>query len=222
MCAASSGARGPEVFRRTMEAGGTPVSRETLDRLAQYLSVLERWQSTINLVGRTTLPDAWNRHILDSAQIVPLLPPGQHRLADLGTGAGLPGLVVAAFRPDLEVILVESDARKAAFLGEAARAMALERPPRIVISRIEQAAPLAATIVTARALAPLDTLLAWADRHRAAHAICLFHKGRDWRKELTDAQQHWDIPHQPIGSATDRDAVILRIGAFAPADLRHR
>ena len=180
------------------------------------MSTLARWQKTINLVGRSTVDDIWGRHILDSAQLIPSIPTKAQRLADLGSGAGFPGLVVAAFRPDLEVVLIEADARKAAFLGEAARRMGLERQPRIVVGRIEAAAPAQADVVTARALAPLSQLLAWAQHHRTDTAICLFHKGKGWQGELTEAMKAWDIDVRPLSSVTDRDAVILRIGSYSP------
>jgi len=180
------------------------------------VSTLARWQKTINLVGRSTVDDIWGRHILDSAQLIPSIPTKAQRLADLGSGAGFPGLVVAAFRPDLEVVLIEADARKAAFLGEAARRMGLERQPRIVVGRIEAAAPAQADVVTARALAPLSQLLAWAQHHRTDTAICLFHKGKGWQGELTEAMKAWDIDVRPLSSVTDRDAVILRIGSYSP------
>ena len=102
---------------------GLDVSRETGDRLEALVSTLERWQKAINLVGKTTMGDIWRRHVLDSAQLKALIPDRRKTLTDLGSGAGFPGLVVAALRPDLEVTLIESDARKAAFLGEAARRM---------------------------------------------------------------------------------------------------
>jgi len=198
------------------------VSRETLASLEAYLETLTKWQKAINLVGPATLADAWTRHIVDSAQLVPLIPAEARSLADLGTGAGLPGLVLAALKPELAVTLVESDARKAAFLGEAGRRMGLKKQPKIVIGRIEAVPPADADVVTARALAPLKQLLIWADRHRSDTAICLFHKGKDWQAELTDARRAWDIPYQSHGSATDRDAVILRVGAYRPADIRDR
>jgi 16S rRNA (guanine527-N7)-methyltransferase len=190
------------------------VSRETWGRLEALVELLAKWQKAINLVGRTTLEDAWTRHILDSGQLVPLIPAGADSLADLGSGAGFPGLVVAALRPELAVTLIESDARKAAFLGEASRAMGLAKPPRIVVGRIEAVPPVGAAIVAARALAPLSQLLGWADRHRSADSICLFHKGKGWQAELTEATRDWEIESSPHASATDRDAVILRIGSF--------
>lgn len=198
------------------------VSRETGDRLEALVQKLERWQKAINLVGRGSLQDVWDRHMLDSAQAVPLLPPEAQTLTDLGSGAGFPGLVIAALRPDLQVTLVEADARKGAFLGEAARCLDLPKPPKILIRRIEDGAPAPADIVTARALARLRQLLVWAAPFRSDPAICLFHKGKDWQGELTEAQQDWEIDVQPFPSVTDRDAVLLRIGSYRAKDLRHR
>ncbi len=186
------------------------------------VETLLRWQKTINLVGRTTLDDVWTRHVLDSAQLAPLVPAWAKSLVDLGSGGGFPGLVLAALRPELDVTLIESDARKSAYLGEAARKMGLPKPPKVVVSRIEAAPPAKADVVTARALAPLGQLLAWADRHRANHAICLFHKGRDWQAELTEAMKDWEIECTPQPSVTNSDAVILRIGAYRAKDLRDR
>jgi 16S rRNA (guanine527-N7)-methyltransferase len=197
---------------------GLDVSRETWGKLEAYVELLLKWQKAINLIGPATVDDIWSRHILDSAQLLPLVPADTKRLADLGTGAGFPGLVLAALRPELDVVLVESDARKAAFLGEAGRRMSLQKQPKIVIGRIEAVPPVGADVVTARALAHLGTLLGWAERHRADPAICLFHKGKEWQVELTEAQRGWDIEAQHFPSVTDRDAVLLRIGHYRPLD----
>jgi 16S rRNA (guanine527-N7)-methyltransferase len=200
---------------------GLDVSRETLACLEIFAATLRRWQKAINLVSPASLDQLWSRHILDSAQVADFLPPPAKTLVDLGSGGGFPGLVLAAMRPDLAVSLIESDARKAAFLLEAARQMGLANA-RIILARLEAAEPTRADVVTARALAPLSQLLSWADRHRSDTAICLFHKGKDWRAELTEAMKDWDIPYEPLTSATDRDAVILRIGPYAATGLRHR
>ena len=213
---------GREQFLREMLQLGIDVSRETGDRLEALVSTLERWQKAINLIGRTTLGDVWRRHVLDSAQLKLLISVEAKTLVDLGSGAGFPGLVVAVLRPDLQVTLIELDARKAAFLGEAARRMTLEKPPKIVIGRIEAVAPTPADVITARALAPLGQLLAWADRHRTDTAICLFHKGKGWQAEVTEAMKDWDIPLQPFTSVTDLDAVILRIGPYRTTAFRDR
>ena len=165
-----------------MSVGGLPrmdplqdVSRETRQRLEILVETLERWQKAINLVGRNTLDGVWKRHIVDSAQAVPLIPAEAKTLADLGSGGGFPGLVIAAMRPDLDITMIESDARKAAFLGEASRKMGLAKPPKLVIKRIEVAPPANAEVVTARALAPLAQLLEWSDRHRMDTTLSLIH-----------------------------------------------
>lgn len=203
-------------FVRDMARLGIDVSRETTDRLQVLVDTLGRWQKSINLVGRATLDDVWTRHVLDSAQLLPLIPGEAETLVDLGSGGGFPGLVIAALAPRLHVTLVEADARKAAFLGEASRRMGLERTPTIRIGRIESVEPTTSDVITARALAPLGQLLAWADRHRGNTTICLFHKGKGWQAELTEAMKNWDIPLQPSNSITHIDAVILRIGHFSP------
>lgn len=213
---------------RLRSVGSLPpdVSRETVGQLEALVEILAKWQKAINLIGKTTLDDAWTRHIVDSAQLTPHIPAGARRLADLGSGAGFPGLVLAALRPDLDVTLIESDARKGAFLGEAGRRMGLAKQPKIVIARIEKAPPTGADVVTARALAPLKQLLVWADRHRqnegSGPAICLFHKGKGWEGELTEARRDWDIEASPFPSTTDRDAVLLRIDSYSTAHLRDR
>lgn len=213
---------GRELFLEEMRDLRVDVSRETRDQFEALVYTLGRWQKAINLVGKTTLGDIWTRHILDSAQLLPLLPKSARTLVDLGSGGGFPGLVLAALRPDLDVTLIESDARKCAFLGEAGRRMSLKNQPKVVLSRIEAAPPVKADVVTARALAPLGQLLAWATPHRSDTAICLFHKGKGWQGELTEAMNDWDIQSQPFSSVTDRDAVLLRIAQFSAKGLRDR
>jgi 16S rRNA (guanine527-N7)-methyltransferase len=213
---------GRELFLEEMQELRVDVSRETRDQLEALVHTLGRWQKAINLVGKATLEDIWIRHILDSAQLLPLVPKGAQHLVDLGSGGGFPGLVMAALRPGLDVTLIESDARKGAFLGEAARRMGLKKQPKVVVSRIEAAPATKADVVTARALAPLGQLLAWAAPHRADTAICLFHKGKGWQAEMNEAMKDWDIEAQPFSSVTDRDSVLLRISQFSAKDLRDR
>jgi 16S rRNA (guanine527-N7)-methyltransferase len=213
---------GRELFLEEMQELRVDVSRETRDQLEALVHTLGRWQKAINLVGKATLEDIWIRHILDSAQLLPLVPKGAQHLVDLGSGGGFPGLVMAALRPGLDVTLIESDARKGAFLGEAARRMGLKKQPKVVVSRIEAAPATKADVVTARALAPLGQLLAWAAPHRADTAICLFHKGKGWQAEMNEAMKDWDIEAQPFSSVTDRESVLLRISQFSAKDLRDR
>src|SRR5829696_8674254 len=110
---------GRDRFLREMRELGVDVSRETSDQLDALINTLIRWQKAINLVGKATIEGVWTRHVLDSAQLVPLIPAEAKSLTDLGSGGGFPGLVLAALRPDLDMTLIEADARKAAFLSEA-------------------------------------------------------------------------------------------------------
>jgi 16S rRNA (guanine527-N7)-methyltransferase len=187
----------------------TGVSDGVLARLVAYAELLARWQARINLVGPDTLPDLWRRHMLDSAQLLPRLPPGCRRAVDFGSGAGFPGLVLAVLgAPDVH--LVESDTRKAAFLREAARVAAT--PVTVHGGRIEKLAPLAADVVTARALAPLARLLDLAFPHLAPGGRCLFLKGRGAEDELTAARKEWIIAVDRIPSITDPSGLILDLG----------
>jgi len=213
---------GRELFLEEMRDLRVDVSRETRDQFEALVYTLGRWQKAINLVGKATLAEVWTRHILDSAQLLPLIPKDARTLVDLGSGGGFPGLVLAALRPDLGITLIESDARKGAFLGEAGRRMGLKNLPKVIVSRIEAAPAVKADIVTARALAPLAQLLAWASPHRSDTAICLFHKGKGWQAELTEAMTDWDIQSQSFSSVTDRDAVLLRVTQFSAKGLRDR
>ena len=213
---------GRELFLEEMRELRLDVSRETRDQLEALVNTLGRWQKAINLVGKATLADIWIRHVLDSAQLLPLVPKTAQRLVDLGSGGGFPGLVIAALRPELDVTLIESDARKGAFLAEAGRRMSLKKQPKVVISRVETAPPAGADIVTARALAPLGQLLAWAAPHRTDTAICLFHKGKGWQAEVAAAKKDWDFEAQPFSSVTDRESVLLRISQFSAKGLRDR
>lgn len=193
---------------RSEFAARIPVSRETLDRLAAYVALLEKWNRRINLVGPSTLADAWSRHILDSAQLWPLLPKDARVLVDVGTGAGLPGLILAILGVP-EVHLVESDARKAAFLGEAARATGAL--VKIHIGRIESVPAVAADIVVSRALAPLPRLLEYAARFLGPGASCYFHKGSQWAEEVAAARPEWSFDAVPHPSLSNSAGVILQL-----------
>lgn len=195
-----------------MEQADAPVSRETETRLRGYHQLLLAWNRRINLIGRGDEATSWQRHILDSVQVAPLLP-ADGEVADLGSGGGLPGVVVAILRA-APIHLVESDRRKAAFLREASRDL-----PHVTVHarRIEEAVlpPLAA--VTARALAPLTALLPHAARLLAPGGVAVFPKGRAAAAELTDAAPHWLMRVERFPSRTDPDATLLRLSEIRPS-----
>jgi 16S rRNA (guanine527-N7)-methyltransferase len=194
------------------------VSRETTDRLERYLALLERWNARINLVGPSTLLAAWTRHFADSTQLFALAPASARSWIDLGSGAGLPGLPIAAIaaekRPALHMTLVEADRRKAAFLASAAREMALDVSIRP--ARIEALKPEPFDVVSARALAPLAKLCALAYPFTGRGTVLLFPKGARLDSELTAARPHWHIRGERIASRTQAGAAILRIVELEP------
>lgn len=184
------------------------VSRETLDRLECYVDRLLAWNARIGLIGRATSDDLWRRHILDSAQLLPMLTRPEGPLVDLGSGAGLPGLVLAILGAG-DVHLIESNQRKAVFLREAARAAATS--VTVHAARIEAVQGFPAATVTARALAPVSALLELAESFVGEATECLFLKGGRAEDELTEAQKSWNMQVDRVPSISDPAGVVLRI-----------
>ncbi|MXQ11825.1 16S rRNA (guanine(527)-N(7))-methyltransferase RsmG [Microvirga makkahensis] len=189
------------------------VSRETLEKLELLERELRRWQAIKNLVGPATLDRTWDRHIVDSLQLLDLAPEAK-TWVDLGSGAGFPGLVlaIAGQEKGLTVHLVESNSRKCAFLRQIAR---LTGAPAVVHeARLEAVIPGfvgKADVVSARALASLTQLLEWTEPMLKAGTIGLFPKGRDAESELTEALKRWTFKADVLPSRTDSEARILRI-----------
>jgi 16S rRNA (guanine527-N7)-methyltransferase len=190
----------------------TPVSDDALARLDKYAALLTEWQSRINLVAPSTLPQLWTRHIADSLQLLRHAPDAKIWV-DLGSGAGLPGIPIAcalAQTPGAQVHLVESTGKKAAFLREAVR---ITGAPAVVhAERIENFGESYAgktDVVTARALAPLSSLFDQALPFMAKGAIGLFLKGQDVEAELTDSSKRWSVEATKANSVTDPAGCVL-------------
>jgi len=188
------------------------VARETVSRLSTYVDLLWERNQQLNLVAASTLPQVWRRHILDSAQLLAHIPPDARTLVDLGSGAGFPGMVLAimlADRPGLKVHLIESIGKKCRFLEEVAAATGA--PVEIHCSRAEALPSLKADVVTARAVAPLDRLLAMAFPFFRDGTIGLFLKGKSLPAELTLAAKSWKLDSTPIPSRSDPSGTLLRV-----------
>ncbi len=192
------------------------VSRETIDKLSEYLRLLVKWQASINLVSTSTLPQAWSRHVLDSAQLCEYLPAVEQasnasdlpHIVDVGSGAGFPGLVLSIMTGH-QVTLVESDQRKSVFLKTVIRELGLS--VQVENARIEALPPLGATIITARALAPIDRLLSMLACQLPSVQKCLFLKGASVQEELTHLQSYHNIKHRIFASVTSADSAILEL-----------
>lgn len=218
--------RGPDAF-----ADAFSISRETLERLKTYAELLAQWQRTMNLVAPKTLPDVWLRHMADSAQVEPLAPAGGHWV-DFGAGAGFPGLVVAILRAGrIEsgvsegpagrawVTLVESDARKCAFLAEVVRRTGLK--PLLTVEILNQRIEAASTraklgpvdVVSARAVAALTELLAWSAPLFGPDTVGLFLKGRMAETEIAAAEARWTFDVRLHPSRTEAGGYIVELKA---------
>ncbi len=195
------------------ELPGIDVSRETMERLQFFAVELSKWNRTINLVAPNEIDRLWQRHIIDSAQLWNYRHPATTQWVDLGSGGGLPGVVLAViaaqYAADASFHLVESDIRKAAFLRMIAAQLSL--PVTVHAKRAEAVPPLGARTVTARALAPLSLLIPLALPHLAKDGLAIFPKGQSWKDEVAEASHAWRFSVTPHSSVLDSRAAILQI-----------
>jgi 16S rRNA (guanine527-N7)-methyltransferase len=189
------------------------MTPETDQKLRAYSTLIRRWSVKINLVSRADLENLWRRHIEDSLALIPHIPANITHAIDLGSGAGFPGLVLA-IATNIPFTLIESDKRKAAFLTDAARE--LSAGVKVLNTRIEDAKTPPAPLITARALAPLEKLLALAYPHLTEDGICLFPKGATAAQEIAAAESHWHMHLERCKNASDPQGRILKV-----SHLRH-
>ena len=198
---------------RAYLVGELNVSRETLADLEAFAKDLLAWDKKINLIAKGTRSEVWSRHILDSAQVFPLLTEDDKKIVDIGSGGGFPGCVLAILAkrrfPEQKYVFIESDQRKAAFLRMIAIRMNLN--VEVIAARIEQAEPQQADVMTARALAPLSELLSFAQRHLAENGRAVFLKGENARKEVEEARESWDFSCEQVQSLTNDAARLLTV-----------
>jgi 16S rRNA (guanine527-N7)-methyltransferase len=200
----------PDQFLQSATALGLPISDLAMDRLHIYAALLTDWQTRMNLVGPATLPDIWNRHFLDSAQLLALAGPEglSGTWLDIGAGGGFPGLVLAAFGVG-RLTLVDSISKKCRFLEAAAEAMGVATQVRIKNARIESLSPVSTDFITARACAPLDRLLGWGYPFSRETTRWLLLKGQDVEAELTFASKSWILdPILHISQSDSRGRIV--------------
>lgn len=193
-----------EIFSYEQFCSHFPVSRETYQKLETYVALLRKWQESINLVSNSTLAHVWTRHILDSYQLVGLIPSG-NLLIDMGSGGGLPAIVLSI--AGYNVSLVESDGKKVAFLREVSRVLGLANV--IQHQRVESVSLHNVSIITARAFAPVAAILLMLQKElTSSHKLFLL-KGKNWREEVSEAEKSYTFAHETRTSITDPSGVIL-------------
>lgn len=201
---------GPDAF-----AEAANVSRETLDRLRIYVKMLEEWNAKQNLVSEATLPVIWHRHVFDCAQLVPLIPENMHSVADFGSGAGFPALVLSIMLGTrAKVTMFESTGKKSAFLKAVVAELGLKAEVRN--TRIESAPEEKMQLITARAFTNLPQLLTYARPFSGKSTMCLFPKGQSWEKEVLEAQKNWKFTLVTHPSRTHSEGRILQITHLKP------
>jgi 16S rRNA (guanine527-N7)-methyltransferase len=194
------------------------VSRETIFRISEYLRVLGDWRERINLIGPGEGRHLWRRHVLDSLQLLENISASDNSLADLGSGAGFPGLVLAcalAERPGATVALVEKSVRKSQFLEAAIREVGL--PARVLNQRLEVEGDAETfDVVTARALAPLPRLLGYAHDWLKPSGKALLMKGRDAAAEVAEARETWTFEMSASPSQSSPEGQVLTVSSLCP------
>ena len=193
------------------------VSRETLERLDAFAALLTQENARQNLVAASTLgPALWGRHIADSAQLLPLAPTIGGRWVDLGSGPGLPGLVIAILAPHWHMTLVESRRLRCDFLRTAVATLGLEAQVTVAQQRVEAHREGRYDVISARAFAPLPALLATATHLSRQSTIWLLPKGKNAVNELSTLPQAWQKLFHVEPSRTDSDArILVGSGSFA-------
>ena len=189
------------------------VSRETLDLFCEYEALLSKWNKKINLVSKKSLFDIWERHFLDSGQIINHVEASGKRWVDLGSGAGFPGLVVALLlrdrKIDCDIILVEKNLKKVFFLKEVVRKLDLN--VKVLNKNIRTIEHLNADILSARAFSELKELIEISYHHRKERGVCLFLKGENYRHELDKTLNYWFFDYDVVDSFSNSSGNIIRV-----------
>lgn len=190
------------------------VSRETFRKLEIFVDLLTRWNEKLNLVGRSTIPSLWHRHVLDSAQLHDIDPIESGRWLDIGTGGGFPGMVLAIigeeFSPSTDYVLIEANHRKSGFLRRVAIATGIDL--QVITGRAETMAPIGAHRITARAVSPLQELVPLVHRHLDRQGKAILPKGPTAAAEIAIASKDWVFTVEKCGSLSGKGSILVMAG----------
>ena len=189
------------------------VSRETIDELKKYETLVKEWNNKFNLISKSSIPYIWERHILDSLQLCRFIKEIDGVMCDFGSGAGFPAIVIAIVAeelfPNLRVSLVESIGKKATFLNEVKNVLGLNIT--VYNDRIEKLKLPKADIISSRALASLPKLLEYSKPFCKPTTRLIFPKGEKWKEEVLEAEKNWKFDYQTKQSLTSSTGCILQI-----------
>lgn len=190
------------------------VSHETITKLKDYEALVKEWNNKFNLVSKSSVEELWNRHIIDSLQLIQFIHPADKTLYDFGSGAGFPAIVLAIVAeqifPNLNVTLIESIGKKALFLRTVKEQLKLQNV-NVINDRIENLKSIPVDTISSRALANLSKLLEYAKPFCKKETKLVFPKGENWKEELNVAKEKWNFDCDVVQSVTDTSGHILNI-----------
>lgn len=196
------------------------VSRETLAKIRRFVDLLTKWNQKMNLVSKNSLADIWQRHVLDSAQLIDYLPQSINHILDIGSGSGFPAMVLAIMlseqKPQCRITMVESITKKTVYLNDVRAKLGLNNV-EILNGRVENIVFKIPQIITARAVAGLDVLCGYAHKVGGKNTELLLLKGKNYSLELVEAQKHWEFECKVYPNKYSENGVVLKI-----ADLRKK
>ena len=190
------------------------VSRETIEKLKNFVEILKEWNSRMNLVSKNSLEDVWQRYILDSLQLIEYLPHNLQHLVDIGSGAGFPGIVLAIVMmekfPAAKITLVESITKKTVYLNDVCQKLGLENTD-VINNRVENIVFKDVDVVTARAVAALDVLCGYAYKIIGIKGSALWLKGKTYEQEHEVARKNWHYAMKIYPNRYSDDGVVMEL-----------
>lgn len=191
------------------------VSRETFKKIEQFAELLKVWNQKMNLVSRNSLKDLWERHILDSVQLINYISPQVKNLLDIGSGAGFPAIILAILlqekNPETKITLVESITKKTVYLNDVREKLGLSNV-KVINSRAENINLPKPNLITARAVAALDVLCGYVSKIGNNNTESLFLKGKSYKDEIAEAEKHWKFDLEVFPNKYSDEGVILKLG----------
>lgn len=190
------------------------VSRETLQKIKDFVTILQEWNGKINLVSKNSIKDVWVRHVLDSVQLIKYIPQKTTHLVDIGSGSGFPGICLAILMqellPQAKITLVESITKKTVYLNDVIQKLGLANAS-VMNLRVENGVFKNVSVITARAVTDLNTLILYQNKIGDEKTIGLYLKGEKYKEELVCAEKNWHFKLRETPNKYAENGIILQI-----------